>query len=326
MNPTSSPDMNYKILKSGDYKVITDDRIILKGVCKTSKTREFFTMDVYLLHEQKRVPLLVETPVLTIASSIFEKNTRNYFFIALRHIEYDKGIQEFYKLLTSIEHSIINKLSEFYTLSEQLERLEMDKDNNFFIDTDKNVKLSVEYKKEVVSIYDRFKNKLKKEEELIKHSRAQFILELPSVWFELDDKKEIIKFGLHWSALQIKIVEQCPIEVCLFEEDKPKVIGPPIGLSGGPPIGLASGQGPPIGLSGGPPMNKPPYGGFNPMVGFNPFNKIKAGDLLAGIGSLKKAEPTEKDKKDFKPKQQMGGFTPPSLDDILSKLKSLKKS
>ena len=318
--------MSYKILKSTDYKVITDDRIILKGICKTSKTREFFTMDVYLLYEQKRVPLLVETPVLTIASSMFEKNTRNYFFIALRHIEYDKGIQEFYKLLTSIEYSIINKLSEVYTLSEQLERLEMDKDNNFFIDTDKNVKLSVEYKKEVVSIYDRFKNKIKKEEELIKHSRAQFILELPSIWFELDDKKEIIKFGLHWSALQIKIVEQCPIEVCLFEEDKPKNLGPPIGIFGGPPIGLASGQGPPIGLSEGPPMNKPPYGGFNPMVGFNPFNKIKAGDLLAGIGSLKKAEPIEKDKKEFKPKQQMGGFTPPSLDDILSKLKSLKKS
>jgi len=307
--------MSYKILKSTDYKAITDDRIILKGICKTSKTREFFTMDIYLLHEQKRVPLLVETPVLTIASSMFEKNTRNYFFIALRHIEYDKAIQEFYKLLTSIEYSIINKLSEIYTLSETLDRVEMDKDNNFFIDTDKNVKLSVEYKKEVVSIYDRFKNKIKKEEELIKHSRAQFILELPSIWFEIDDKKEIIKFGLHWSALQIKIVEQCPIEVCLFEEDKPKLLGPPIGM-GGPPIGLSCIQA--------PPMNKPPYGGFNPMVGFNPFNNIKAGDLLAGIGSLKKAEPIEKENKEFKTKQT-GGFTPPSLDDILSKLKSLKK-
>jgi len=309
--------MNYKILKSSDYKLITDEKVLVKGICKTSTTREIFTMDVYLLHEHKRVPLLVETPVLTIASSTFEKNIRNYFFIALRHIEYDKGIQEFYKLLTSIEYSIIEKVSETYTLSDTLERIEKD-DNNFFIDTDKNVKLSVEYKKEVVSVYDRFKNKLKKEEELIKHSRAQFILELPSVWFELDDKKEIIKFGLHWSALQIKIVEQCPIEVCLFEDDKPKVLGPPIG-SGGPPIGLSGG--PPIGLS----MKKPPYGGFNPMVGFNPFNKIQAGDLSAGIGSLKKAEPIEKDKKQFKQKQ-MGGFTPPSLDDILSKLKSLKKS
>jgi hypothetical protein len=309
--------MSYKILKSSDYKLITDEKVLVKGICKTSNTREFFTMDVYLLNEHKRVPLLVETPVLTIASSTFEKNTRNYFFIALRHIEYDKGIQEFYKLLTSIEYSIIKKVSEIYTLSETLERIEMD-DNNFFIDTDKNVKLSVEYKKEVISIYDRFKNKLKRDEELIKHSRAQFILELPSIWFELDDNKEIIKFGLHWSALQIKILEQCPIEVCLFEDDKPKLLGPPIG-SGGPPIGLSGG--PPIGAS----MKKPPYGGFNPMVGFNPFNKIQAGDLLAGIGSLKKAEPIEKDKKQFKPKQ-MGGFTPPSLDDILSKLKSLKKS
>jgi hypothetical protein len=316
--------MSYKILKSSDYKSITDNRIVIKGICKTSKTREFFTMDVYLLHEQKRMPLLVETPVLTIASSKFEKNTRNYFFIELRHIEYDKAIQEFYKLLTSIEHSIINKLSELYTLSQTLETVEMDKDNNFFIDTDKNVKLSVEYKKEVVSLYDRFKNKIKNEE-LIKHSRAQFILELPSIWFELDDKKEIIKFGLHWSALQIKIVEQCPIEVCLFEEEKPKILGPPIGV-GGPPIGILGG--PPIGILEGPPLGTfkgPPYGGFNPMVGFNPFNKIQAGDLLAGIGSLKKTEPIEKDKKQFKSKQT-GGFTPPSLDDILSKLKSLKKS
>jgi hypothetical protein len=282
-------------------------------------------MDVYLLNEHKRVPLLVETPVLTIASSTFEKNTRNYFFIALRHIEYDKSIQEFYKLLTSIEYSIIEKVSETYTISKTLDRIEMD-DNNFFIDTDKNVKLSVEYKKEVVSIYDRFKNKIKKEEDLIKHSRAQFILELPSIWFELNDKKEIIKFGLHWSVLQIKIVEQCPVEVCLFEEEKPKILGPPIGI-GGPPIGLVGG-GPPIGISTGPPIGAlkgPPYGGFNPMVGFNPFNKIQPGDLLVGIGSLKKAEPIEKDKKEFKSKQ-MGGFTPPSLDDILSKLKSLKKS
>ena len=60
------------------------------------------------------------------------------------------------------------------------------------------------------------------------------------------------------------------------------------------------------------------------MLGFNPFNKIQAGDLLAGIGSLKKAEPIEKENKLFKPKQT-NGFTPPSLDDILSKLKSLKK-
>lgn len=310
--------MSYRIIKSSEYKSLTEENIVVRGICKTSTTRDIFTMDVYLLHQHKRVPLLVETPVLTIASSIFERNSRSYFFIALRHIEYDKSIQEFYKLLSSIECSILKKLSESYVLSEKYERVDMDRENNFFIDTDKYVKLSVEYKKEIVSIYDRFKNK-KKDEGLIKHSRAQFILELPSVWFQLDENKQIVKFGIHWSSLQIKIVEQCPVEVCLFEDEKPKQLGPPIGVSAGPPIGVIGG--PPIGIDGPRP---PPIGGFNPMLGFNPFNKIQAGDLLAGIGSLKKGTPIEKEKKSFKPKQT-NGFTPPSLDDILSKLKSLKK-
>ena len=293
--------MSYKILKANEYRKITEQNIIIKGICKTSTTREFYMMDVYLLDEKKRVPLLLETPVLTIASSIFEKGTRSYFFIALRHIEYDKNIQEFYKLLTCIETSILNKLSEIYIISDTFERVDIDREN-LFIDIDRNVKLSVEYKKEIVNIYDRFRNK--KEEGITKNARAQFILELPSIWFQLDDNKQIIKFGLNWSGLQIKILEQCGVEVCLFEEDKPKIIGPPIALLGGP--------------------RPPPIGGFNPMLGFNPFNKIQAGDLLAGIGSLKKAEPIEKENKLFKPKQT-NGFTPPSLDDILSKLKSLKK-
>ncbi len=310
--------MSYKILKTNEYKKITEEKIVIKGVCKTSTTRDFYMMDVYLLEEKKRVPLLVETPVLTIASSIFEKGTRSYFFIALRHIEYDKSIQEFYKLLTCIEISILKKLSEKYSLSETYEKVDIDREN-LFIDTDRYVKLSVEYKKEIVSVYDRFRNKIK-EEGISKHSRAQFILELPSIWFELDENKEIIKFGLNWSTLQIKLIEQTQVETCLFEEDKPKVIGPPIGITAGPPIGITTG--PPIGILGGP--RPPPFGGFNPMIGFNPLNKIQAGDLLAGIGGLKKTEPMEKDKKMFKPKQT-NGFTPPSLDDILSKLKSLKK-
>lgn len=308
--------MSYKILRASEYKKLTEVNIIMKGICKTSTTRDFYMTDVYLLEKNKRVPLLVETPVLTIASNIFDKGSRSYFFIALKHIEYDKNIQEFYKLLVCIETFILNKLSETYILSDKYERVDIDKEN-LFIDTDKYVKLSVEYKKEIVTIYDRFRNK--KEEGITKHSRGQFILELPSIWFQLDDNKQIIKFGLNWSSLQVKIIEQCAVDICLFEEDKPKIIGPPIGITPGPPIGILGG--PPTALGGPKP---PPIGGFNPMLGFNPFNKIQAGDLLAGIGSLKKTEPIEKEKKTFKPKQT-NGFTPPSLDDILNKLKSLKK-
>jgi hypothetical protein len=69
-----------------------------------------------------------------------------------------------------------------------------------------------------------------------------------------------------------------------------------------------------------PMMIKPP----------NPFMSIKQigmGDLLGGIGRLKKVEPLEKEKEVKKPSRPpMGGFQPPSLEDILSKLKSLKKA
>lgn len=298
--------MDYKVLKTKDCQSITVDTVTIRDICKTSNTRDFFTMDIYYLDEKKRVPLLVESPILTIGSSIFNNNNRSFFFVSLRNIEYDKNIQDFYKLITSIEYSIIKRLSDKYPLSENYindKNIDVSKEYNFFIDTDKYISISVEYKKEIVSMYDRFKNKINKEELIVKHNRAQFILELPSVWFELDEEKQISKIGFKWSVLQIKIVEQCSVQICLFEDDKPKMsTGPPVpSMSFGPPASI-----------------------FSNIGNINPLQKIQMGDLLGGIGSLRKTEPNKKEIKEIKSIEK-GGIRPPSLNDILGGIGSLKK-
>jgi hypothetical protein len=306
--------MSYKIIKTVDFNKITKEVIRLKDICRTSKVREIYSMDVYLLDNNKRCPLLIETPVLTIGSNVFNRNSHNYFFIALRHLEYDKGIQNFYRLITNLEYSIIQSLLQYYELSETYnnnmildveEQLGGETDYNFFINTDKYVSISVEYKKEVSTLYDRFKKRYNDNEcldKITKHSRGQFILELPSIWFELNSDKKIIKVGFSWTALQIKLLDQCRIEKCLIEDDIP--IPPP------PP----------------PPMlhmqhNRP----MHPMMGLfgGGVPKINPNDLLAGIGGLKKGSVNE----GVKPVKviQGNGFKPPSLNDILSTLKSLKK-
>ena len=81
--------MSYKIIKSKDFNTITKETIRLKDICKTSNIKEIYTMDVYILDDNKRCPLLIETPVLTISSNIFSRNNYNYFFISLRNLEYD---------------------------------------------------------------------------------------------------------------------------------------------------------------------------------------------------------------------------------------------
>jgi hypothetical protein len=305
--------MSYKIIKTADFNKITKDTIRLKNVCKTSSVREIYSMDVYLLDNNKRCPLLIETPVLTIGSNIFNRNSHNYFFIALRHLEYDKSIQNFYRLITNLEYSIIRSLLQYYELSQTYsnnmlldveEQLSDVVDYNFFINTDKYVSISVEYKKEVSTVYDRFKKRYSDEEyldKITKHSRGQFILELPSIWFELDSNKKVIKIGFNWLALQTKLLDVCIIEKCLIEDEVP--LAPPP-----PPIFIQQ-------------PNRP----IHPMMGLfgGGIPKINPNDLLGGIGGLKKGTVNE----GVKPVKviQGNGFKPPSLNDILSTLKSLKK-
>ena len=272
--------MSYTILKGKDHEQV---HVTLRHLQKTSNTKPYFRIDVYYVVDGIRVPLLVETPVLTIGTDLFNTNGREYFFLSLVNIEFDKTIQEFYQLLHTIESTITKKLKEIYPCELLEEKL----------DSFEPIRFAVEYRSDVVRVFDRFKNKIENTVLIKKHSRAQFILELPSIWFELDHKKEVCKTGLQWSVLQIKDIQIRPIETCLFmdERTKPIVIQPP-----------------------------------------NPFMSIKQigmGDLLGGIGRLKKVEPIEKEKEKEvkkKPVPIMGGFLPPSLDDILSKLKSLKKS
>jgi hypothetical protein len=307
--------MNYKIIKSKDFGTITKDNIRLRDICKTSNTNEIYTMDVYILDNNKRTPLLIETPVLTIGSNIFSRNNYNYFFISLRHLEYDKNIQNFYRLITNLEYSIIQSLLQYYELSETYSNnmiLDVEDqisdvvDYNFFINTDKYVSISVEYKKEISTIYDRFKKRYSEDEyleKIIKHSRGQFILELPSIWFKLDNDKKITKVGFSWIAIQSKLLDLCRIEKCLIEDDVLPVSPPP------PP--------PPM-----PFMQRP----MHPMMGLfgGGGQKINSGDLLVGIGGLKKANINDQ----IKPIKVINnnGFKPPSLNDILSTLKKLKKT
>ena len=304
--------MSYKIIKSKDFNTITKETIRLKDICKTSNIKEIYTMDVYILDDNKRCPLLIETPVLTISSNIFSRNNYNYFFISLRNLEYDKNIQNFYRLITNLEYSIIQSLLQYYELSETYSNnmiLDVEDqiselvDYNFFINTDKYVSISVEYKKEVSTIYDRFKKRYSEDEcleKINKHSRGQFILELPSIWFKLDDDKKITKVGFSWTALQTKLLDLCRIEKCLIEDDVLPLLPPPP-----PPM---------------PFMQRP----IHPMMGlFGGGQKINSSDLLVGIGGLKK--PSVNDQ--IKPNKVINnnGFKPPSLNDILSILKNLKK-
>jgi hypothetical protein len=296
--------MSHKIIKWKDYKDIRVNTICLKSPSMTSKTKKVFTMDVYFLENCKRCPLLVQTPVLSIGSNIFLRNNYSYFFISLRNLEYDKEIQDFYRLVTNIEYSIIQNLLNLYELSENynntmiLDITEQTKadilDYNFVINTQKYVSISVEHKNDITTIYDRFKHQIGIDN-IVKNNRGQFILELPQIWFELDDNDKIIKIGFNWNALQIKLIQQYSIQECLIEDEKPEINIPP------------------------PPPPPPP----SFMVGG--LKRIGAVDLLAGIGGLKRAtiDNDKPIKKAFKPPQN--GFKPPSLDDILSRLKNLKR-
>lgn len=273
--------MSYTILRGKDHENV---HVALRHLQKTSNTKEYFRIDIYCIVDGIRVPLLVETPVLTIGTDRFTTNGREYFFLSLVNIEYDKTIQEFYRLLETIESTIMKKLNDIYPCQKGEQK----------IDSFEPIRFVVEYCSDVVRVFDRFKNKIENTDPIKKHSRAQFILELPSIWFELDKKKEVCKTGLHWSVLQIKDIQITPIETCLFVDERTKPI---IKNESMPP---------------------------------NPFMSIKQigmGDLLGGIGRLKKVEPLEKQKEVKKPSRPpMGGFQPPSLEDILSKLKSLKKA
>ena len=307
--------MSYKIIKSEHFNNITKEVIRLKDICRTSNVKEIYSMDVYLLEKNKRCPLMIQTPVLTIGSNTFIRNKHTYFFIALRHLEYDKGIQNFYRLITNLEYSIIQSLLQYYELSETYnnnmildleDQLTEVSDYNFFINTDKYVSISVEYKKEVSTLYDRYQKKYNEDtclEKITKHSRGQFILELPSIWFELDNNKKITKIGFNWTALQTKLLDQCKIEKCLIEDDIPIPPPPP------PP--------PPIIQQ----LNRP----IHPMMGLfgGGVPKINPNDLLGGIGGLKKGTVIMGNK--TLKVVQSNGFKPPSLNDILSTLKSLKK-
>ena len=80
------------------------------------------------------------------------------------------------------------------------------------------IRFVVEYRSDVVRVFDRFKNKIENTDPIAKHSRAQFILELPSIWFEPVG----LQTGLQWSVLQIKDIEIRPIETCLFIDERTK--------------------------------------------------------------------------------------------------------
>ncbi len=310
------------ILNNSFVTQLNKDSIILKALRKSSNTKNIYTFDIYYLKENMKQPLLIQTPTLTITSNILYQNNYTNLLLALRNIEYDVDIQKFYLLLTKIEYIITQHLLSNYEISEDYKSFQiLDKSEqlnntfNLFINTDKCVSLCVNIKKDVTNVFNRFKNKYEMNEilkegnienpVLKKNTRAQFILELPTIWFEVEeigDIQKIKRIGFNWSALQIKILEQCAIETCLIEDE----IKAPLKSSIPPPP---------------PPPPPPPM----PGMGLMGLKRINPMDLLGGINNLKKIDNDSivKPKKELKPKNT-NGFKPPSLDDILNTLKKMK--
>lgn len=292
-------------------------KVLLKSCRKTSKTRSIFTYDIYYLDsDHSKHPFLIQTPVLTISSNILYQNSYSNLFVAFRNMEYDTEIQRFYVFLTKIEYLIIQQLLNIYSFDDSYKSIQLldktsqeDSKFNMFINTDKCVTIPVNIKSNITTVFNRYKKIYKNEEVfsegesvLKKNSRAQFILELPSIWIELNTENKIIKLGLNWTGIQIKLVELCVIEQCLIQDN---VLTRP--LLGAPP--------PP------PPPPPPPIPKGGLLLGGG-LKKIQPLDLLGGLNNLKKVD--AETKKDHKPKNT-NGFKPPSLDDILGILKKMKQ-
>jgi hypothetical protein len=353
--------MDYIILKPREYKTIDDTAFLVKDVQRTSGKKEMYSIDVYY----KKRPILVQTPTLSIHTDIQHNGPYYSIGLAMRNIEYEKTVQEFYLFLSYIEYAILQTISKRYSFApsyvpvysirrvaddsdeddfedniEEHEKDETTFERNECIENDcyKNVLLRCDIKPDITSVYTRFHAKIEDSEiysnaktPIYKNVRAQFILELPKVWFELDSERRIFKLGFHWTALQIKIIDQCSIPECVIGSEAP-AFNPnynpanPFGPIGGPPPPPPP---PPLFGSrtlpfGAPPPPPPPMGGMKPLAGG--LNKISAMDLMAGLGQLRKTsdEPKLVDKK---PRQNTGGgFQPPSLADILSIRGKLKKA
>ena len=167
-------------------------QIYLKNMSRPSKQKDIYHMDVYL--SQNR-PLLLETPVLTLTCDQFQRGGRHYFFVAPRHLEYNLAVRQFCQLVTQVKSAVRRQLFQKYNVPpKDLQEQEQEHEQEEGCES-----LAVEYKVNVTTVYNRFKEPLAAAQmpPLQKHNRAQFILELPSVWFELDGeaKDQIVKIG-----------------------------------------------------------------------------------------------------------------------------------
>lgn len=300
-------------------------RFILKDLRKTSNSKQYFKYDLFVLRETQREPFLLQTPPITINSNLMNINTNTYtMYFSLKNLEYDTDIQNFYMLLTKIEHLVIQRLLKCYKFSTDyqdnnnlLNKKEQERDNfDLFINTDNNVSLSVDINKDSTTYYNRYKQRInenevyndcintEKQKVLKMNSKCQLILELPSIWFELNSDNEIKKVRLNWTAIQIRILDVCSssrITECLIEDEVKQPLCTQISLASP----LLRGKIPPP-----PPL--PPPGFFTPKK------------IILNIPS-KTSNPKNTEKKELKPKNT-NGFKPPTLEDLLSKLKSLKKT
>lgn len=366
--------MDYTILKPREYKSINDSGFLVKDVQRTSSKKELYSIDVYY---HKR-PILVQTPTLTIHTDIIQMGPYYSLGLAMRNIEYERTVQEFYLFLSYIEYAILETLRNRYSYSptykpvysirrEEGSMKGSDEDScesedlnkfmrNEFIEPDapRNVYLRCDLKPEVTTVYTRFHKQIEdkdiysdKTTPLYRNVRAQFILELPKVWFECNEKRQIQKLGFHWTALQIKIVDQCALPDCVIGSEAPAFdptynpFAPrPLGMASAFPMGIPPPPPPPL-----PGMGRPMFGsgiptfpsGIPPIppsgtsmkpkapTMMSPLKMISSSDILAGIGQLRKVsdEPPRADKP---LPQKQGGFQPPTLADILSMRGRLKKT
>ena len=309
--------MDFTLVKPEDYREFKGEHITLRDVQRTSGSKRQFSIDLY----NKRRPLLVQTPTLTLGAALFPNDPRNDIQSAgalflMRNIEWERSVQNFYHFLSYLEHAIIVSITDQFSLADEYmpvyskrtltEEEEIYTDYDFiYTDSNRHLSLRAEVRSDITSVYTRFQKVLTTAEVfggeyLKRNARIQSIMEAPRVWFETDEKKRITKMGITWTVIQMKIIDQTGIPKCVIGEETPVFLTVPKSV---PP--------PP------PPLPMP----------LRPPSLFNSSDLQAGLGALRKKEanPDPPPPPKAKPLQQPG-FTAPSLDDITSRIKGLKST
>ena len=178
----------------------------------------------------KNQHLLIQTPKMYIPFGVnyndkFSKHM--YLDISFKDKDYNPHIQNFLILLKNINIKIKQILTKSKIITKRKGKLpnfsdSLKKDNY----SDRlTTKLNIENNS--INVYDNNKNILTIDS-IQKGKYASLILNLADIWFSIDEKENIINYGLNWMVMQVKIYEPltlkkyCFIEHSDEEDDKIK--------------------------------------------------------------------------------------------------------